>query len=203
MSNIRSWFRRFVARSICAIAVTAGGLSTALAYDGTGTPLIAEIGVPVRIDPTDGFRPEPAQQLRAEWAWASVPSGSTVGFDDPDAYRPSFTPDLAGSYVALATFYDIADTGSTTPKHTVRVEIGTGNLTPIAKIRLRGMPNGSSPVVVDATGSFDVNGDKLTYSLDDGKRTGRKLRLCRTRCAYYEFAPGMEWHLCDRSSGRG
>lgn len=152
-------FRSFMS----AVALFMGSFSPVLAYDGIATPLVAEVGVPIQIDPTDGFRAEPSQQLKVVWTWESIPSGSMATFDDPDVYRPTFTPDFAGSYHALATFYDRWDTGNTTPLNTVRIEIGTGNLTPIAKIRPRGMPNGSSPLVMDGSGSFDVNGDGLSY----------------------------------------
>lgn len=131
--------------------------------EGLGTPLAAQLGVPVRIDPTEGLHATPWESLRAEWSWDSRPAGSTADFDDDEAYRPVFTPDEAGTYVALATFYDVSDTGSTTPLYEVRVDIGTGNLSPVALINTRGFPTGSTPITLDGSASYDVNGDALSY----------------------------------------
>jgi RHS repeat-associated protein len=45
----------------------------------------------------------------------------------------------------------------------VRVVAGTDNLPPVAGIRTRAVPGGALPLRMDATASYDVDGDRLSY----------------------------------------
>ncbi len=47
--------------------------------------------------------------LTFAWSLASVPAGSGAALDDPTAERPSFTPDVAGTYVARLVVSDGTD----------------------------------------------------------------------------------------------
>ncbi|WP_160175208.1 PKD domain-containing protein [Ruegeria halocynthiae] len=44
------------------------------------------------------------------------------------------------------------------------VVFGSDNLPPVAQARVRGVPNGSSPVTLDGSASFDLEGGALSYS---------------------------------------
>lgn len=113
------------------------------------------------LDPTDGFLATPGTPLRVVWTWVSRPPVSVAALASTTSLRPSFTPEVAGRYVARATFFAKTDTAGTSPLHVVDVVADTGNLPPVATIRARTMPGGAVPLRLDGTGSTDA--DRLTY----------------------------------------
>ncbi|MGB3316829.1 MAG: FG-GAP-like repeat-containing protein, partial [Albidovulum sp.] len=129
----------------------------------TATPVAASVGTAVRLDPTDGLKAVAGEHLQPQWSWTQRPGLSVADFSAADVLRPTFTPDIAGTYVATVSFFDADNPANTAPLHVVDIEVGTGNLTPVARIGGRGAPGGSSPILLDGAGSFDVDGDGLTY----------------------------------------
>ena len=125
-------------------------------------PVQVTVGNAAVLDPTDGFKSTAYVALRVEWSWEQRPPLSVADFVDATALRASFTPDIDGTYVALARFYNVADSAGATVLHEVRVVAGTANLPPVARIRGRSIPGSTGPFGLDATGSLDVNGDALT-----------------------------------------
>ena len=114
----------FVATSLSTIA-----LSSAYASE-TILPISAEIGASVQIDATDSINWSAGQSLRPEWNWISRPGTSVADFDDATALRPSFTPDVSGTWIAELALFDAGDPAATTPLSVHAVTISTGNLPP-------------------------------------------------------------------------
>ncbi|HVS66680.1 MAG TPA: PKD domain-containing protein, partial [Thermoanaerobaculia bacterium] len=103
--------------------------------------------------------------LTYSWSLLSVPDASLAILDDPTAPRPTFVADVAGDYVVQL----ITDDGAASSEpDAVIVTASPGNSRPVADA-------GSDQVFVvedeelvgiplDGSGSFDVDGDPLTFS---------------------------------------
>ncbi|MDH3249254.1 MAG: putative Ig domain-containing protein [Acidimicrobiia bacterium] len=78
------------------------------------------VGTLVTLDGSgSGDADVPAQPLAFSWSFQSRPAGSTSTLTDPGAHAPSFTPDVAGSYVVLLTVDDGVDIATDTVTVTV------------------------------------------------------------------------------------
>ncbi|MDR4508329.1 MAG: PKD domain-containing protein [Candidatus Brocadiaceae bacterium] len=94
--------------------------------------------------------------LTYNWMFTSLPSDSLAFLDDPNAMRPSFTVDVEGEYVvSLVVNNGIADSP---PSETF---ISADNVLPVAYAGPDQTVNGV--ISLDGSGSFDANGDPLTY----------------------------------------
>ncbi len=71
-------------------------------------PLAGRIGAPVQLsvtaaDPDAEAGCDTAGPLRYRWAFVAVPAGSHAALNDPTVATPSFTPDVAGTYLVRLT----------------------------------------------------------------------------------------------------
>jgi len=99
------------------------------------------------------------QPLTYDWAFVSIPTGSTATLSDPTAVAPTFVVDLAGSYeVELIANDGLADSAPDT------VVISTQNSPPVANAGADQAPYVGDVVQLDGSGSSDVDGDPLTYA---------------------------------------
>ena len=137
---------------------------------GAATPLKGAIGQALTLDPTDGMTLPTGGGLSPSWSWISRPSTSVAAFSDPDTLRPSVTPDVPGTYVAELAL----SAADGTVAATTRVTFGTENLPPVAKARVRGLPDGTTPVVIDGSDSYDVDGDASGIPVVSGERPRRE-----------------------------
>ncbi len=135
--------------------------SSVFADTSFSLPIAAETGESVRLDPTDAFEADTETLLAVDWSWEQRPATSVANFDYSDVLRPNVTPDVPGTYIARADF-----SNQQTDEHvtTVFIEIGTGGVSPVARIQARGLPDDASILTLDGSESFDVDGDRLTYS---------------------------------------
>ena len=109
--------------------------------------------------------------LQFTWQLAR-PAGSTAALSDPAALQPTFTVDKAGTYVATLVARDGAAVSDPDT-----VVVTTLNSAPIASAGEDGSVAVGSTVVLDGTGSVDVDEDALTYawsltSVPDGSSAG-------------------------------
>lgn len=96
--------------------------------------------------------------LTFDWTLVSVPEGSTAALSDPTAVAPTFGVDLPGTYEAELV---VSDGWADSAPDVVRVT--TGNSLPVAAAGPdRTVPLGAE-VALDGSGSFDVDGDPLTF----------------------------------------
>ncbi|HXZ78760.1 MAG TPA: choice-of-anchor D domain-containing protein [Terriglobales bacterium] len=94
------------------------------------------------------------------WVLISQPVGSTASLNNANGVNPTFTLDVAGTYVAQLTVAD-SNTGLTAID---TVEITTDNLPPQANAGAAQNIASGSTVHLDGSKSSDPNGHALTYS---------------------------------------
>ncbi len=92
------------------------------------------------------------------WALTNVPAGSAAALNDPTAVQPTFLVDRPGTYVAQLIVHDgsgfsLADT----------VTITTQNSRPVANAGSDQSARTGQTVLLDGTGSSDVDGDPLAF----------------------------------------
>ncbi len=103
-----------------------------------------------------------------KWALISVPEGSQVNDSvlfKADTRNPHFTPDLEGDY-EFQFIVTVGKDAKTAATNSVTLQVTQENLPPIVKIvNVAEEQIGfvDSVVVLDGTGTFDPNGDALTY----------------------------------------
>ncbi len=98
--------------------------------------------------------------INYEWAIISAPATSTATLDSTTTVDPSFTADVEGSY----TIQLIVNDGSIKSEaDTVTVIAASANAKPVANAGLDARVTAGTSVTLDGTGSFDADGDTLTY----------------------------------------
>ncbi|MCP4000208.1 MAG: hypothetical protein GY727_04775, partial [Gammaproteobacteria bacterium] len=97
--------------------------------------------------------------LNYSWIFTSMPEGSMAILLDPDALNPTFTVDMFGTYEVSLTVND--GTVYSTP---LSVTITTLDVAPVADAGPYGYVYLNDLVLLDGSGSSDVQGDMLTYS---------------------------------------
>lgn len=97
---------------------------------------------------------------RLDYMWAIVdrPTGSQATLDDPAAVRPTFVADLAGRYVVRLV---VSDGQLVSPPDTVTLT--TENTLPVAAAGPDQHIAVGETVMLDGSGSTDVDGDALTF----------------------------------------
>jgi len=99
--------------------------------------------------------------LSYSWSFVSIPAGSAANLSDPAAVMPLFVADVAGDYnVRLVVNDGTVDS----PPDDVIVVTAPGNTPPVADAGPDQLAEVNEVVTLDGSGSFDVDGDTLTYS---------------------------------------
>ena len=96
--------------------------------------------------------------LTYSWAFTSLPAGSKAVLSNGSAVMPTFVADVAGSYLVTLTVSNGRATSS------ANVTITTGNSAPVANAGPDQTVAVGSTVVLNGSGSSDVNGNTLTYT---------------------------------------
>src|SRR5512133_722055 len=94
------------------------------------------------------------------WAFASRPDGSAAGLSSTSAIAPTFTADVAGTYVVRLTVNDGTVDGAADE---VTVTAATPNAAPVANAGPDQAVATGALVTLDGSGSSDADGDALTY----------------------------------------
>ena len=135
-----------VANSAPVAAVSANQsvvLGSSVTLDGTGS--------------TDANR----DPLTYNWVLSGKPAGSAAVLSGPNSPKPTFTADLAGTYVASLVVSD----GSLTSAVAVgTVTASVANSAPVALVSANQNVLAGAVVTLDGTGSTDANRDPLTYT---------------------------------------
>jgi len=98
--------------------------------------------------------------LTYRWSLTSKPSGSAASLSLTTSARPTFTADVAGTYVATLIVNDgQVDSASAT----VTVTATRSNAAPVANAGTAQNVTTSSTVTLDGSASSDANSDTLTY----------------------------------------
>ena len=149
--------KRFAAALlVCA----AGFITSAQAQDLALDPVRAVAGQTISLDATPALAGA-SGPVDLTWSWVERPPASVADFSDPQALRPEVLVDVPGTYTARV---EVADSATGSAVEIATVTFGSENLPPVARIVGRSFSNADSRLILDATDSFDVDGDQLDYA---------------------------------------
>ncbi|PLX94446.1 MAG: hypothetical protein C0619_02930, partial [Desulfuromonas sp.] len=144
------------ADDVIIMAATANSAPTANA----GPNQNVTTGSTVTLDGSESFDAN-GDTITYIWTFTSRPDNSTATLSNPTTANPLFTADLDGSYV-LTLIVNDGQLDSTLD--VVLVIAATDNSAPDANAGPNQDVATGSTVTLDGSGSFDANGDTLTYS---------------------------------------
>ena len=98
--------------------------------------------------------------LSYTWSLISKPSSSNATLSSTTSPKPTFTPDVAGTYVASLV---VSDGKDRSPTAVVTVIASSANSAPVANAGAAQSVSTAAVVTLNGTGSTDANGDTLTY----------------------------------------
>jgi hypothetical protein len=107
-----------------------------------------------------GSRDANNQSLTYLWQMTAVPSGSLAALSSATSAKPTFTADVAGTYVVSLVVNDGKANSTLT---TVSVYASVNNSAPVANAGPNQSITVGNVVNLDGTGSTDANRDALTY----------------------------------------
>lgn len=145
--------------SSAADSVTVSTFNTAPVADAGKDQVITQLGTTVSLDGSTSFD-EDGDALVYAWSIESSPAGSLAVLSDVAGSGTGFVADVNGDYVIQLTVID--EFGSTSDPDSVVVSFD--NVAPVAKITVNGTTViAGQTALLDASGSFDANGDSLSY----------------------------------------
>jgi hypothetical protein len=119
--------------------------------------------------------------LTYTWKLESVPRGSNAALSSASAVRPTFTADIAGSYVASLT---VSDGSQISNFATVTVTASAVNSAPTARIGALAPVAAGKTITLDGGTSSDPDRDPLTYTwVLISQPTGSNVSLSSTSIA--------------------
>ena len=140
-------------------SVTVSTFNAAPVADAGEDQVITYLGATVLLDGSTSYD-EDGDALDYNWSIESSPAGSLALLSDDSSASPSFVADVNGDYVFGLTVTD--QFGATSDPDLVVVSFN--NVAPVAKITVDGTTViAGYPVLLDASGSLDANGDPLSY----------------------------------------
>lgn len=173
-------------------------VATSLSTVGSSSALAAAVGNLVALD--GGASTVPSGNGRGSWAVIDKPAASTLTqLASSSATAVSFVPDVAGSYVLQYSLVDQASGAASF--HQVRVEVVVGptavvsaSSAPVAQV---GGPSYvgavGAPITLRGSGSYDPNGDTLTYAwVLDTRPLGSLAALTGAGTATPSFTPDVD-----------
>lgn len=123
--------------------------------------------------------------LRYEWRFVALPDGSNAAFNDASLARPSFTPDVAGEYIAGLR---VSNGAKYSAEDTVTVMVGSG--APTAAISPAASVNEGGTVSLSAASSTDPDGHLLYFQWKfSGIPAGSAATLVAADTAAPSFVP--------------
>jgi len=122
-----------------------------------GADQSARVGETVTLDGSHSSDPD-GDALTYDWTLPTVPTGSVATLADPATAHPRLTLDKAGNYIARLTVND-----GQTDSAPDTVAVSTENTPPAAHAGPDQSAHVGVAVILDGSGSTDVDGDALTY----------------------------------------
>jgi hypothetical protein len=113
----------------------------------------------IQLDGSQSFDPD-GDPITYAWSITSKPPYSDATLNDPTAVNPTFVADSLGTYVIELIVTDDKESES----FPAEVVVSSENVKPVADAGGNQMVLVGDPVNLDGSGSYDVNGDDLTYS---------------------------------------
>ena len=123
-----------------------------------GDDQTVDLAAIVTLDGSESHDPD-GDPLTFAWSVLTRPAGSTAVLSNPSAVGPTFVADRAGEFVMQLIVNDgQVDSAPDT------VRITTRNTRPVADAGDDQTRSVGDTVTIDGTGSFDSDGDPLSYS---------------------------------------
>jgi len=116
------------------------------------------VGSTVTLDGSASTNPSGTGTLTYSWAFTQRPAGSNATLTNPTSVKPTFVIDAPGNYVIALTV------SNGTASSTSSVTVSTSNTKPVANAGPNQTVNIGSTVVLNGSGSSDVDGNPLTYA---------------------------------------
>ena len=102
--------------------------------------------------------------LTYSWFFVTKPSGSSASLSGATSVSPSFTADVAGSYVIGLTVNDGKVSSSQSSVTVTATATAPTNIAPVANAGSNQSVTAGASVTLNGSSSSDANGDALTYS---------------------------------------
>ena len=170
------------------VAITASDVNAAPVANA-GADQSAVTGALVTLDGR-GSSDADGDPLTYSWAFTSKPAGSGAALSNAALATPSFTPDVAGSYVCSLVVSDGKLNSAAAHVTVTAVTVPAPNNAPVAKAGADRTVVVGTPVTLDGSGSSDADGDPLTYrwALASGP-SGSSAKLSSATAAKPSFSP--------------
>jgi hypothetical protein len=137
--------------------VTISTINSAPMADAGPDQSVSLIGTIVTLDGSQSFDPD-GDAITYSWSIKTKPSGSSATVSDPASPHPTFVVDVQGDYVIELVVRD--PWVSSLPDIMI---VSFGNLKPVADAGDSFTLVLGNPTPLDGSGSWDPNGDPLTY----------------------------------------
>jgi hypothetical protein len=137
--------------------VTISTINSAPMADAGPDQSVSLIGTTVTLDGNQSFDPD-GDAITYSWSIKTKPSGSSAALSDPASPNPTFVVDVHGDYVIELVVRD--PWASSLPDTMI---VSFGNLKPVADAGDSFTLVLGNPTLLDGSGSWDPNGDPLTY----------------------------------------
>jgi len=144
--------------SVVATTVTASAANSA-PVAVTGSSQSVTVAAVVTLDGS-GSTDANYDTLSFNWTLVSKPTSSSATLSSSTAAKPTFTADVAGTYVAALIVYDGTAYSSLVA---TTVTASAANAAPVANAGSTQTVAVAATVTLDGTGSTDTNSDTLTY----------------------------------------
>ena len=139
-----------------------------------------------------------------KYAWKFVSESRGAALEKANTRNPHFTPSAEGKY-KLQFVVNVGEEAKAVATNTVIIHVTSENLPPVVKVGEGGDVPLNEPVMLNATSTFDPNGDELTYewnflyvpvdsNLTDASITGSQFPGPTSKlkgASYYLFFAGM------------
>ena len=137
-----------------------GGAAAPAPTANAGADETVAVGVPVTLDGSASDSPT-STPVSYQWTLSSKPANSTASLTNPNSARPTFTPDVAGSYTPTLV---VQANGVSSPPDSVSITAVTGNVAPRANAGPDASAAPGRAIMLDGTASRDPNNTAVTYS---------------------------------------
>ena len=129
-----------------------------------------------------------ADPLTYAWTVTTKPLTSNVTLSSATAVKPTFTPDVAGTYVFTVV---VNDGKVDSPPATVTITAAVGEVAPVANAGAAQSVFTGAAVTLDGSASSDANGDTLAYAWTLTAPSGSSAVLTDATTAAAQFTPDV------------